>query len=132
MKKHQMALNCLRVTVVVLVLNGAAICRIQQSRPPVVIKGKVSMFYDKTALRSVWVILSQDGKEISRTLTGDDGRYYIKVFSGGTYDVSVRRGKSDLCKREVDLPAYLQTDHYELNIRIKSLSVLKTRKQRCE
>lgn len=130
MKKHPKTLSCLRVTVVVLVLNGAAICQTQQSGPPVVIKGKVSMFYNKSALRSVWVILSKDGKEIGRALTGDDGRYYIKALRGGTYDVSVRKGKSDLCKGQVDLPDY--TDYHELNIKIKSLSARKIRQQRCE
>src|SRR6476659_9853465 len=36
--------------------------------------------------RSVWVIISLNGREKGRSLTGDDGKYYIANLDPGTYD----------------------------------------------
>ena|SRR5262245_31838402 len=41
--------------------------------------------------RSVWVIVSMNGREKGRSLTGDDGKYYIANLDPGTYDVVVQR-----------------------------------------
>jgi hypothetical protein len=55
--------------------------------------------------RSVWVIAGQNGTEKSRSLTGDDGRYYIGNLAPGRYDVTVMSGKNQLYKGQVSLPA---------------------------
>src|SRR5215475_15505626 len=44
-------------------------------------------------LRSVWVIASQYGAEKGRSLTGDDGKYFIDNLSAGTYDIVVEQAK---------------------------------------
>jgi hypothetical protein len=53
--------------------------------------------------RSVWVIVSLDGREKGRSLTGDDGKYYIANLDPGTYDFVVQRGEQ-LFKGRATLP----------------------------
>src|SRR5262245_34544112 len=64
--------------------------------------GKV-LFGVKPATR-VWVIV--DGTKV-RTLTGDDGRYYLGGSAVGTYTVIVRRTPNgpDLFKQQVKVPS---------------------------
>jgi hypothetical protein len=47
---------------------------------------------------SVWIVLSQgpDGPERARSLTTDNGKYYVPSLSPGTYQISVRRGERTL------------------------------------
>ena len=56
-------------------------------------------------VRSVWVVVGQNGHDRSRSLTGDDGRYYIGNLEPGRYDVTVLNGKNQLFKGQVNLPA---------------------------
>ena len=53
--------------------------------------------------RSVWVIVSLNGREKGRSLTGDDGRYYIADLDPGTYDFVVEKG-GQLYKGRATLP----------------------------
>ena len=53
--------------------------------------------------RSVWVIISLNGREKGRSLTGDDGKYYIADLDPGTYDVVVEKGEQ-LYKGRATLP----------------------------
>jgi len=58
--------------------------------------------------RSVWVILYDGVRESGRSLTGDDGRYYIgNLLSNKTYNIVVRRQvtSSNLTSHPVSLPA---------------------------
>ena len=54
---------------------------------------------------SVWVVVSQNGDEKGRSLTGDDGRYYIANLGDGGYDLAVYRGNDLLYRGRVDLQA---------------------------
>jgi hypothetical protein len=54
-------------------------------------------------LVSVWVAVSQDGVEKGRSLTGDDGIYYITNLSGGDYDIIVLAGDRELHRERVYL-----------------------------
>ncbi|MBV8856856.1 MAG: carboxypeptidase regulatory-like domain-containing protein [Acidobacteria bacterium] len=54
---------------------------------------------------SVWVIVAQNGGEKGRSLTGDDGRYYINNLNDGAYDLAVYRGNSLLKEEQVNLRA---------------------------
>lgn len=78
------------------------------------IKGVVASSSNKP-LRSVWVILGQDGREIRRALTGDDGKYYISNLRNGVFDITVISGTSQLYKGQVRLP-----ENSNYNITIKS------------
>jgi hypothetical protein len=60
-------------------------------------------------LPSVWVILSQDGNEKGRSLTGDDGKYYLNNLSDGVYKLQVYRGNRQLIEEQVSLPG--DTNH---------------------
>jgi len=57
-------------------------------------------------VRSVWVILYDGTALKGRSLTGDDGRYYIGRLDKRTYTIIVRRQitGSDLFKSQVTLP----------------------------
>ncbi|MEP6742495.1 MAG: carboxypeptidase-like regulatory domain-containing protein [bacterium] len=59
---------------------------------------------------SVWVIISQDGNEKGRSLTGDDGKYYISNLGDGVYEVRVYEGDRQLYKGQVNLPAESRHD----------------------
>ena len=54
---------------------------------------------------SVWVIIAQNGDEKGRSLTGDDGRYYINNLNDGVYDLAVYRGDRLLKQEQVNLQA---------------------------
>ena len=64
---------------------------------------------------SVWVITSQNGVEKGRSLTGDDGRYYISNLNDGVYDLVVYKGNNLLKKEQVTL----RTDSRRHDIWIK-------------
>ena len=53
---------------------------------------------------SVWVVVSQGGRDRGRSLTGDDGKFYISNLDNGTYDIVVMKGSTRLFKAEVTLP----------------------------
>ena len=57
------------------------------------------------AFSSVWVIVSQNGYEKGRSLTGDDGKYYISNLNDGVYDLVVYRGTSQMYQGQVDVRA---------------------------
>ena len=51
------------------------------------------------AVPSVWVVLTQGATEQGRSLTGDDGKYYIGSLKSGDYVVQVKRGDAALYRR---------------------------------
>jgi len=69
------------------------------------VTGKVTSA-SSTPVRSVWVVLYEGSSPKSRSLTGDDGRYYIGRLDRRTYTIIVRRqiAGSDLFKSQVSLP----------------------------
>jgi hypothetical protein len=56
-------------------------------------------------LASVWVTVSQNGTEKGRSLTGDDGKYYISNLDDGRYDIAVLQGSRQVYTGQVELPA---------------------------
>jgi hypothetical protein len=59
---------------------------------------------------SVWVAISQNGAEKGRSLTGDDGKYYISNLNAGTYDIVVLQGSRQVFKQQVNLPGNSRYD----------------------
>jgi hypothetical protein len=57
------------------------------------------------AVPSVWVVLTQGATEQGRSLTGDDGKYYIGNLSSGDYQVQVKSGDAVLLRSAVHVPA---------------------------
>ena len=81
------------------------------SAPPVGnanIRGTVSR--QSAPLRSVWVIVSRQGGEKGRSLTGDDGRYYIGGLDAGDYEIAVKSGDRQIYAGRVNLPANQRFD----------------------
>jgi hypothetical protein len=53
---------------------------------------------------SAWVVISQNGQEKRRFLTGDDGKYYIGKISPGVYDITVLEGVVQRFNAQINLP----------------------------
>jgi hypothetical protein len=64
---------------------------------PDYVTGRITSGSDRPAT-SVWVIVKQNGQERGRSLTGDDGSYYINNLGNGQYELLVTRGGSYLSK----------------------------------
>jgi membrane protein implicated in regulation of membrane protease activity len=65
-------------------------------------------------VRAAWVIVTQDRQEKGRSLTGDDGKYYIGDLEEGEYDVAVMQGPRKVNVGHVRLP-----DNSTYNIPVK-------------
>lgn len=66
------------------------------------VTGKITSASD-TPAASVWVIIKQSGQERGRSLTGDDGSYYINNLGSGQYELLVTKGGNQL-SRTITLP----------------------------
>jgi len=53
---------------------------------------------------SVWVVVERERQDGGRTLTADDGRYYLSRLRPGAYSILVRRGEVTLYRAQVRLP----------------------------
>ncbi len=67
------------------------------------ITGKVMSSSNKP-LSSVWVMVAQNGVEKGRSLTGDDGTYFIGNLKEGTYSILVKDQGRQLFRGQVQLP----------------------------
>lgn len=65
-------------------------------------------------LRSVWVLLSRSGIEKGRSLTGDDGQYFIGSLDVGGYEIVVKSGASEVYHGSINLPA---NQNYDIPLR---------------
>ena len=94
--------DALRITVpIVLIAAASPGLSDAQQNTRTFVKGTVTSA-GKPA-RSVWVIISLNGREKGRSLTGDDGKYYIAGLDPGTYDFVVAKGEQ-LYKGRATLP----------------------------
>jgi len=66
------------------------------------VTGKISTASGGPAT-SVWVIVTQNGQERGRSVTGDDGSYYINNLGNGDYELRVTRGANQF-SRMISLP----------------------------
>ena len=66
------------------------------------VTGKITSASDRPA-NSVWVIARQSGQERGRSLTGDDGSYYINNLGAGDYELLVTKGPNQI-SRMISLP----------------------------
>lgn len=101
------AFSLLGLTLALLVLRPSAMGAPKPSPAPSrdYITGKVTSGQSNPA-RSVWVMVYDGTNLKGRSLTGDDGRYYIGGLDDKTYTVVVRRqtSGSDLVSQSVSLP----------------------------
>lgn len=67
------------------------------------LKGVVRSSSSARVYSSVWVIIRQDGEEKGRSLTGDDGKYYLSKLDDGVYDITVFQGTRELYNERVEL-----------------------------
>ena len=59
---------------------------------------------------SVWVSVSQNGIEKNKSLTGDDGKYYLSGLDEGVYDITVSNGKYSVYTGQISLPTDARHD----------------------
>jgi hypothetical protein len=104
MKSRTVLRATIRVSLTVMILSAGLSA---QSSSKIYLKGQVKL--SGKPLRSAWVIVSQSGKERGRSLTGDDGKFYISNLDHGGYDIVVEKGKQQLWKGQADVPT--KTDY---------------------
>ncbi len=73
------------------------------AQPSLVLTGKVVSKSSRQPVSSVWVEVIKNGERVGRSLTGDDGNYYISGLEKGSYEVVVVRQGRELCKRTLQL-----------------------------
>ena len=103
----------LLVIVLVLLITKPRILSAQRklAQANIYITGKVVQG-SSNPVRSVWVILFDGNRLQGRSLTGDDGRYYIGGLQNKTYTIVVRRQATaaNLFSQQVTLPTNRQFD----------------------
>jgi hypothetical protein len=88
--------------VVRVVLLSILLSMVLSARPAgAYITGTVTRF--NRPLASVWVVISQNGSERGKALTGDDGKYYISNLGDGVYQIAVYKADRLLTTEEVNL-----------------------------
>lgn len=103
----------LLVIVCLLTLTSAEILN---SEPPgrLYITGLVYKSPNRQPVPSVLVILSRGDKAKGRSITGDDGRYYIGKLEEGQYDIVVKSREKVLFRGNIQLP---KDRHYNIEIK---------------
>ena len=73
--------------------------------------------YNGNPARSLAITISQNGTVVGRSLSGDDGKFFIPNLPDGTYDITIQRGTKKLFTGQIRLPENRVT-----NVRLKSTS----------
>jgi hypothetical protein len=79
------------------------------------ISGKVSDKANKPVY-NFWVILYQNTREIKRTLTGNDGRFYIGRLVSGPYKIVVKRQINGASLYDRNIPITTKSLYVEIGI----------------
>jgi hypothetical protein len=119
MKSRNIFRATIPICLTVMILSAGLSAQYSQYSTKIYLKGQVKL--SSKPLRSAWVIVSQSGKERGRSLTGDDGKYYISNLDQGAYDIIVQKGKQQLWKGQVDVPT--KTD-YDIPLKKTSRGVI--------
>ncbi len=98
MKTRHVFLSACGIVLLAMVFSVAAVAQSGEASVNGEVKGTRGQM-----LVSVWVAVSQDGVEKGRSLTGDDGLYYITNLSGGDYDIIVLEGDRELYRERVSV-----------------------------
>lgn len=59
---------------------------------------------DRKPVPSLLVIVRQDDRILGKSITGDDGRYYIGRLKNGTYTLIIKRRDDIVYRAEIRLP----------------------------
>jgi Carboxypeptidase regulatory-like domain len=76
------------------------------------VTGKVTSASSGRPVRSVWVIVKQGDNEKGRSLTGDDGSYYISNLGDGQYEIIATKGAS----QHSDMVTLPQNKVFHINV----------------
>jgi hypothetical protein len=98
MKSRHAFLTGCGIVLVAIAISGAL-----SARPSGKIYIKGTIMLSGRPFASAWLVLSQNGQEKRRFLTGDDGKYYIGGLSPGAYFVTVLDGATQRFGEQVQL-----------------------------
>jgi len=65
--------------------------------------GTVVMRSTNRPASSLWVEVVNRGVSVARSLTGDDGRYYISGLTAGSYEIVVLRSDQEMYRSQIRL-----------------------------
>ena len=85
-----------------------------ESVQPLYITGRVQSVSSGRPLPSLWVVIYEGETAKGRSLTGDDGKYYIGALDNREYKIVVRRGNETLFQEMIRLP---QNERYDIRVR---------------
>jgi len=74
-----------------------------EAKPYLYLTGQVVSKSTGKPVSSVWVEVYRSGNRVGRSLTGNDGSYYISDLKKGSYEVIVVKQGQELIKRSIDL-----------------------------
>jgi hypothetical protein len=65
--------------------------------------GRVTSRSSNKPVSSVWVEVLKGGQRVGRSLTGDDGKYYVRGLDRGQYEILILRGAQQLFRGGLEL-----------------------------
>ncbi len=76
---------------------------ISQAQQSLYLTGRVVSGSSHNPVPSVWVEVVKSGNRIRRSLTGDDGRYFISGLDRGSYEIIVVKSMQELFRGQLQL-----------------------------
>lgn len=95
------SLASLIACVLVLLMTATALTQSVSTR---YMRGVVRYSSSNKPAPFVWVVVKQGGSEKGRSLTADDGSYFIRNLPDGLYDLIVIKGTRTLYQGQAHLP----------------------------
>ena len=74
------------------------------------VTGKITYQSNGRCANGLWVEIHFDSLLKGRSLTGDDGRYYVTGLTPGSFELVVKRGESVLLRCNIMLPTHRSYD----------------------
>ena len=76
---------------------------LSKAKPNLYLTGRVVSSSSNNPISSVWVEVVKAGSRVGRSLTGDDGRYYISGLDKGLYEIAVIQNNQVLYRCQIQL-----------------------------
>lgn len=83
------------------------------AQPSLFLTGRVVSKSSGKPISSVWVEVIKSGELVGRSLTGNDGKYYISGLEEGSYEVVVVKRSHEVFKGPLQLT---ESRHFDIEI----------------
>jgi hypothetical protein len=87
----------------IILVSLSHLISLSEAAEPLSLTGRVYSRSSNRPVSSVWVEVLRGGRRVGRSLTGDDGRYYVSGLDRGAYELVVLRGAQQLFKGRLEL-----------------------------